>query len=961
MRRKCMGYNYGSIWRKWDFHVHTPYSILNNNYGFNPFEIEEDKLEIAFDEFFKRLFTEAVENNIAAIGITDYFMIEGYKRVKKYLSSPEKMKACFPDAELRCKVESIYVFPNIELRLDTFVGKDSSSVNYHVIFSDAVSERAIEQNFLHQLQFKYDAGGEKSLTLDNIIEFGRTIKERNGNEGSNLRVGLENVTVGYDTILKVLQKDTSFEGKYLIVIPVDEDLSQIQWSGRDYQTRLNLYKQAHVFFTANEKTVRWALAKGEEESRISEFGSIKPCIWGSDAHECERLFMPTSDKYCWLKTELLFEGLKQILYEPFARVRIQKDQPNEKDPHQVIESIVFDDENFQRTPIVFNDSLTCIIGGKSTGKSLLLRQIANAIDPTHVEEQEKVSITVRKHFNVNKATVFWKDGTTGLRKIVYIPQTYLNKTIDNPEESNAVTKIIEGVLLQEPAIRAAHDILKKKTDRIKRKTQADIQTLTEVTQKLNAVEEDIKREGASSTFAETIKALENQRENLVEKVNISQTEIDRFGKLEKDIQTANTAISELSTELGKLTEISLPTVVIPGYFKSIDGFDIGNPFGEDFPRSEGKLLDLIETITNSMSSLWISAIDGLKAQIQSEIDEDKKKIAEYKSEYDALKDKVAQSEQLQKLTVRITDEGEKLQSALTREKQRDGYLKKIAELRTIILKSQTDYLDAYEKYGEIVRTTGTKKDTALIFDVKIVWRREQFISVLSNMFNNKNFSPFRAKYSFDLAELKASDYGIKLLDNILKAMDNSNGYGVLTVKGGYTVEKVMRQLFDDWYNVHYVVKSGNDTVEEMSPGKKALVLLELLIGLEESKCPILIDQPEDDLDNRSIYYDLVQFIRNKKEERQIIIVTHNANIVLGADAEEVIIANQRGKDTDNAIARFEYRSGAIENDEVPKDESGNALPGILNKSGIQTQICDILEGGKTAFQLRQNKYAVITQ
>ena len=956
-----MEYNFGSIWRKWDFHVHTPYSILNNNYGFNPFEIEEDELEIAFDDFFKRIFTEAVENNIAAIGITDYFMIEGYKRVKKYLSSPEKMKACFPDAELRSKVESIYVFPNIELRLDTFVGKGSSSVNYHVMFSDAVSERAIEQNFLHQLQFKHDAGGEQSLTRENIIEFGRTIKEKNGNEGSDLRVGLENVTIGYDTILKVLKKDASFEGKYLIAIPVDEDLSQIQWSGRDYQTRLNLYKQAHVFFTANEKTVKWALAEGEEESRIREFGSIKPCIWGSDAHEYERLFKPAYDKYCWLKTGLSFEGLKQILYEPFARVRIQKDQPNEKDPHQVIESIVFDDENFQRTPIVFNDSLTCIIGGKSTGKSLLLRQIANAIDPAHVEEQEKVSLTVKNHFNVNKATVFWKDGTTGGRKIVYIPQTYLNKTIDNPEESTAITKIIEGVLLQEPDVRTAHDNLKEKTDRIKRKTQADIQTLTEVIQKLNAVEEDIKREGSSSTFTETIRTLEIQRADLAEKVNISQTEIDRFGELEKDIQTTNTAISELSTELGKLTEISLPTVVIPGYFKSIDGFDIDNSFGEDFPRSEGKLIDLIETIKNSTSSLWIPAIDGLKAQIQSEIDGDKKKIAEYKTEYDALKDKVAQNEQLQKLTVRITDEGEKLQSALARETQRDDYLKKIAELRTIILKSQTDYLDTYEEYGRIVRTTKTKKDTALIFDVKIVWRREPFINLLSNMFNNKNYSPFRAKYSFDLAELKESDYGIKLLDNIWEAMDSSNGYGGLTVKGGYTVEKVMRQLFDDWYNVHYVVKSGNDTVEEMSPGKKALVLLELLIGLEESKCPILIDQPEDDLDNRSIYYDLVQFIRNKKEERQIIIVTHNPNVVLGADAEEVIIANQHGKDTENAMFRFEYRSGAIENDEVPKDESGNALPGILNKAGIQTQICDILEGGKTAFQLRQNKYAVIAQ
>ena len=163
-----MGCDYGSVWRKWDFHVHTPYSILNNNYGFNPFEISGTDLEIAFDDFFKQLFTKAVENNIAAIGITDYFMIEGYKRVKEYLASPEKMKACFPDEQLRNKVERIYVFPNIELRLDTFVGKNASSVNYHVIFSDDVSVREIEQNFLYQLPFKHDAGGEEIIKLVEI-------------------------------------------------------------------------------------------------------------------------------------------------------------------------------------------------------------------------------------------------------------------------------------------------------------------------------------------------------------------------------------------------------------------------------------------------------------------------------------------------------------------------------------------------------------------------------------------------------------------------------------------------------------------------------------------------------------------------------------------------------------------------------------------------------------------------
>ena len=113
------------------------------------------------------------------------------------------------------------------------------------------------------------------------------------------------------------------------------------------------------------------------------------------------------------------------------------------------------------------------------------------------------------------------------------------------------------------------------------------------------------------------------------------------------------------------------------------------------------------------------------------------------------------------------------------------------------------------------------------------------------------------------------------------------------------------------------------------------------------------------MDNRSIYGDLVKFIRQKKMDRQIIVVTHNANIVLGADTEEVIVANQEGQDTPNAQYRFEYRSGAIENDSPVTDSSGDLVPGILNKTGIQTQICDILEGGKTAFELRQHKYTAM--
>ena len=77
---------------KWDFHIHTPYSILNNQFGFDSFDSQDDYHEKQFDEYVKYLFNKAIENGIVAIGITDYFMIDGYKRIKeKYLDCPEKL------------------------------------------------------------------------------------------------------------------------------------------------------------------------------------------------------------------------------------------------------------------------------------------------------------------------------------------------------------------------------------------------------------------------------------------------------------------------------------------------------------------------------------------------------------------------------------------------------------------------------------------------------------------------------------------------------------------------------------------------------------------------------------------------------------------------------------------------------------------------------------------------------
>ena len=103
---------------------------------------------------------------------------------------------------------------------------------------------------------------------------------------------------------------------------------------------------------------------------------------------------------------------------------------------------------------------------------------------------------------------------------------------------------------------------------------------------------------------------------------------------------------------------------------------------------------------------------------------------------------------------------------------------------------------------------------------------------------------------------------------------------------------------------------------------------------------------------------MIRFIKEKKVDRQIITVTHNANIVLGGDAELVIVANQDGKNAPNKQYRFEYRGGSIENN-FPVYDNGEIVPGILNCKGIQEHICEILEGGEQAFALRQHKYRFI--
>ena len=431
----------GSEWRKWDLHVHTPESVLNNGFGSD------------WDTYVFKLFKQALEYEVKAIGITDYFTVEGYKKLKQeYLSDKSKLiELGFTEEQIE-EIGKILIIPNIEFRLDKLV--NSNRVNFHVILSNDLTINEIEEDFLHELEFVYEGNPQdndtkQKLKLRNLISLGQKLKEEHEQfKGrSDLFIGMMNAVVNDSQVMETLMKKQKFLNKFLVAIPSDEDLSDVSWDGQDHQTRKVLIQKSDCLLCSNPKTILWGLGEmyNKVEDYIKEFKSLKPCIWGSDAHNFDELFTKNSDRLLWIKSDLTFEGLYQVKYEPNDRVYIGPSQPEEKRPYFVIRRANFIDNRtipqFSPEDIFINQNLSVIIGGKSTGKSLLLYHIAKSIDPIQVEEKinELENDDLKYDFELDADfdfTVEWEDGGRNRlksessddspRQITYIPQHYLS-------------------------------------------------------------------------------------------------------------------------------------------------------------------------------------------------------------------------------------------------------------------------------------------------------------------------------------------------------------------------------------------------------------------------------------------------------------------------------------------------------------------------------------------------------
>lgn len=386
----------GSSWAKWDLHLHCPSAALNNQFT-------GETIDEKWEKYIKKL---SELTDIKVLGITDYFSIDGYKKVKEY-----KDNGYIDNIEL--------ILPNIEMRI-TPVTRTDTPINIHMIFSPYVVSE-LESKFFRNL--KYDYRDETySCTREELIKLGRDfVGNETLDENKAYSQGVNQFKTDIKQLKQILDKSKVLRENVIIVVPNsnNDGNSGIQESSMA-TTREEIYRFADCIFSSNPNDRLFFLGKGalDKKTIISKYRSLKPCIHGSDAHCLEKICKPDKNRFTWIKADKTFLGLKEILIEPEERVFIGEEcKVNERissNSNKYIKSIKirkYDSYNqdiwFDNIKVNLNPQMVAIIGNKGNGKSALADIIGLA---GHSKNYESFSFLNTNRFRKKKlASNFYAD------------------------------------------------------------------------------------------------------------------------------------------------------------------------------------------------------------------------------------------------------------------------------------------------------------------------------------------------------------------------------------------------------------------------------------------------------------------------------------------------------------------------------------------------------------------------
>lgn len=668
------------------------------------------------------------------------------------------------------------------------------------------------------------------------------------------------------------------------------------------------------------------LQKSRTRDNLGKFekccGYLPALVEGSDPKSISDI--GKGDRCTYLKIgEYSYAAIKFALQD--YRDRVSESVPDNK--HGFIESISFQGGKFDGQTIMFSRELNTLIGIRGSGKSSILEAVRYVLGLTaQMEKDYKESLVKNvfgsggkatlnvidkhgKHYsvsrilgerinvldetgndlNINPISLF--DG------VQYFGQKDLSSSADH--ENGLLEKLISGRIGQPSNLDNCVNELIKTVERLLDVSKIP-QQMTEVTTQQTELEHKL------SIFEE---------KGVADKLKKQSGYATDTAKLDAVKNRIDTVLRDIRTAFSKNSVVS----------SALDGYS--SDFNKDIFGDVSIVLSSIDAQLAQIGSCIVeiekqrSGMDDLISRLKERIDSLADEFAEIKRE---IKDDTLDVDSFVKMTAELQKTKEKLkqlsEEASSKSKIEASFTKATRERNEALLATYNAYKAETERINQ--------NQTELKIEITFKGDREGFKAQLKNDFKGTGISDIKYQAICD----SFTDYAAIIEDWIV--CDGSKLKGIVTpgeyvkledkLRGQY--EELLNRQVENKVDIYYHGK----LLRQHSIGQRASALI-LFILTQDDNDIIFIDQPEDDLDNKVIYDEVITAIAQKKPYMQFIFATHNANIPVLGDSERVLVVEFQE-------SRIDVAQGNIDLDSTHK------------------QIVDIMEGGKEAFDKRQLIY-----
>lgn len=677
-------------------------------------------------------------------------------------------------------------------------------------------------------------------------------------------------------------------------------------------------------------------------------------LMSSDSHELERLGSNAEGKNRLTRIkmpELSFRSFKIALTSSESRVRLEDEIPEQR---PVIKHIKLEGELLDGVDIELSPNLTCIIGSRGAGKSTLLESIREATgnhSNSRICDSEVWPQTITLDY-IDEAGLYYTLQRDKNANVVNRTDP-VNGMTNVPIESYGQGDTANTIQHSDDNPQVLIDFLDSflSLENLKRNDARYIDDLRENQSEMRKIRINL------AALPEAQKALDNERKKMVNLERTKAADIVKYhNALLKEREFRCSLIKELNT-LVKDYKVILGNKTI---FENVASMTDSNIIvGKEYFNQVKSLVEQFSAVVATKEHELNEALTTKVAELQVQLNLWKQQENEIQAKIDAKKQELTQAGipfdlgKINQISKDIIDLEKRVKNLLEEQKK----LKDLEAMRNKIIKERIDNKkEIYRLHFAFAKKINSNlRNTIDDFSITVKYIENvyspEFEETLKNLMSWRTVQVSKA--SVIARSMSVYDF-VKAVKSknisVLQGISNK-GQRLLSDEEIRRIFDTLNEncLYEDLENVQYndlpdlsvtkkyeiggVRKTMVRKIAQLSLGQQQSVLLGILL-LSNSDKPLLIDQPEDNLDSEFIFKTIVYNLRKIKEHRQVIIVTHNPNIAVLGDAELIIPL----KSTNNHS--MVISPGSIDNIETIK------------------LCCQILEGGESAFKQRKVIYGI---